>query len=333
MVWTVTGWSGGSRQPLTYRLRAGQFRGMGTVRGYSNNIFINNNYQGFAGYDYGCNCNSGSSTPKWMNWMMGAGMFTSLFGNIMSMFGFGGGGAVEGQGGSKTNTDAQAEADRNCKSIKTLFGKDVEAVVFINDEYNARLKDGTILTAADSSDLIDKIKEHKAEPEETTTDNPTSTTDTPGTDTSVTATPTTTSNVPKLFNPETMSTLTTESAVLTKFEEDTKSKAVKISDVKDSGITISLLVDKGLNNGDKTVSIQLTRTILERLKTPDQTVNLGNIAGKSAFAQNIDGYIKINIGGQDYIIGKDENNKYKGFQYDNMNGDGYGTPNWGKINK
>lgn len=181
MPWSVTGWSGGSRQPLTYRLRAGQFRGMGTVRGYSNNIFINNNYQGFSGYNYGynygCNCDSGSSTPKWMNWMMGLGLGTSFFGNILSMFGFGGGGAVEGQGGSKTNTDAQAEADKNCKNIRTLYGDDfVKAVVFINGEYNARLNDGTILKATEPSELINKINEKRnTKPDETHKDDPPST--------------------------------------------------------------------------------------------------------------------------------------------------------------
>ncbi len=102
----ITGWSGGSRQSLTYNLKAGQFRGMGRVNVFpSKTTIINNNIIG-GGYgvytDHHC-CDNG--TPKWMNWMMGIGMGTTLLGGILNMFGIGGGGgSVEGAGGKEPET-------------------------------------------------------------------------------------------------------------------------------------------------------------------------------------------------------------------------------------
>lgn len=326
MPWSVTGWSRGPRQPLSYNLRAGQFRGMGTVRSYGNNIFINNNYRGFSGYDYGCTCNY-SSTPKWMNWMMGIGLGTSFLGNILNLFGIGGGGSVEGSGGTETKakTDAQAEADKNCTNIKTLFGDDVKGVVYMNKQYTARLKDGTILNHSDPNSLIELIKNHLAtKPEKPAT---------PDGKKEAKQEPETPATKPNLFNSATMSSLSNTEDVLNKFKTNTKSDAVKIEDVKASGITISLLVDRGITNGDKSVNITLNQSQLSDLASVnDKTINLSPIGNKSVSARNIDGYISIKIGDQDYIIGK-ANNKYQGFQYGNMNGKGYGQANWTNKNK
>ena len=82
MAWGITGWSGGPRTPINYNLRAGQFRGMGRANVFTTNYtIINNNYGGrygggFAnyGYDTCCHHDCGSSTPKWMNWLMGIGL-------------------------------------------------------------------------------------------------------------------------------------------------------------------------------------------------------------------------------------------------------------------
>ena len=328
MPWSVTGWSRGPRQPLSYNLRAGQFRGMGTVRGYGNNIFINNNYRGFSGYDYGCTCNYADSTPKWLNWMMGGGMIMNFLGNILGLFA-GGGGSVEGSGGTETKakTDAQAEADKNCTNIKTLFGDDVASVVFINSQYNARLKDGTILTASNPTSLIELIKSNlAAKPEKPET--------TEGKKEAKQG-PETPAAKPNLFNSATMNKLNDTQAVLDQFKSDTGSDAVKIDDVKNAsgGITISLLVDRGITNGDKSVNITLNQSQLSDLASVnDKTINLSPIGNKSVSARNIDGYISIKIGDQDYIIGK-ANNKYQGFQYGNMNGKGYGQANWTNKNK
>lgn len=103
----ITGWSGGSRQSLTYNLKAGQFRGMGRVNVYpSRTTIINNNIIGGGIYaDHHC-CDSG--TPKWMNWMMGIGIGSTLLGGILSMFGIGNNNAeVEGAGGKAPETNNQ----------------------------------------------------------------------------------------------------------------------------------------------------------------------------------------------------------------------------------
>lgn len=103
----ITGWSGGSRQSLTYNLKAGQFRGMGRVNVYpSRTTIINNNIIGGGIYaDHHC-CDSG--TPKWMKWMMGIGLGTTFLGSILNAFGIGGGGGtVEGAGGKAPETNNQ----------------------------------------------------------------------------------------------------------------------------------------------------------------------------------------------------------------------------------
>ena len=118
-MYSITGWSGGGRRPLTYNLKAGQFRGMGRVNVVpSQTTIINNNIIG-GGYgiynNHQC-CNN--STPKWMNWMMGIGIGTSLLGGILNMFGIGGGNSVEGAGGKeetqpKTETKPQESVQSN----------------------------------------------------------------------------------------------------------------------------------------------------------------------------------------------------------------------------
>ena len=46
-MYSITGWSGGGRRPLTYNLKAGQFRGMGRVNVYpSKTTIVNNNFIG-----------------------------------------------------------------------------------------------------------------------------------------------------------------------------------------------------------------------------------------------------------------------------------------------
>lgn len=84
-VYNITGWSGGGRRPLTYNLRAGQFRNMGgcNVFGMPTRTVINNNFGG-CGYNYDCGCNSGSRVPSWMQWCMGGGMVMNFLGNMMS---------------------------------------------------------------------------------------------------------------------------------------------------------------------------------------------------------------------------------------------------------
>lgn len=129
-MYSITGWSGGGRRPLTYNLKAGQFRGMGRVNVYpSKTTIVNNNFIG-GGYgmynNYEC-CNN--STPKWMNWMMGIGIGSTLLGGILSMFGIGGNNGsqqIEGAGGREPQTrqaDTPAQDPTQTKEYKELNTK------------------------------------------------------------------------------------------------------------------------------------------------------------------------------------------------------------------
>ena len=115
----ITGWSGGGRQSLTYNLKAGQFRGMGRVNVFpSRTTIINNNIigGGYGMYDSHQCCNN--STPKWMNWMMGIGIGSTLLGGILSMFGIGGGNQVEGAGGKEPETRTEDEPSAKEKELE-----------------------------------------------------------------------------------------------------------------------------------------------------------------------------------------------------------------------
>ena len=129
-MYSITGWSGGGRRPLTYNLKAGQFRGMGRVNVYpSKTTIVNNNFIG-GGYgmynNYEC-CNN--STPKWMNWMMGIGIGSTLLGGILSMFGIGGNNGsqqIEGAGGREPQTrqgDTPTQDPTQTKEYKELNTK------------------------------------------------------------------------------------------------------------------------------------------------------------------------------------------------------------------
>lgn len=129
-MYSITGWSGGGRRPLTYNLKAGQFRGMGRVNVYpSKTTIVNNNFIG-GGYgmynNYEC-CNN--STPKWMNWMMGIGIGSTLLGGILGMFGIGGNNGseqIEGAGGKepeKTNDNTYKSLQDQIKAQQEQIDK------------------------------------------------------------------------------------------------------------------------------------------------------------------------------------------------------------------
>ena len=158
----ITGWSGGGRRPINYGLKAGQFR-TGKYNVFQNKTVINNNIfaGGYSGFNYGyydqqC-CGSGSSTPKWMNWMMGIGLGTSLLGGIFSLFG-----GEKTEGGGET-PEAKPETDEFA-SAKTLypdwrFAKE-------GDTYYA-VKGETQLTGTSVNDLLGQIGQINDEDEET----------------------------------------------------------------------------------------------------------------------------------------------------------------------
>lgn len=111
-IYDITGWSGGGRRPINYGLKAGQFRGMGRVNVFpSSTTIVNNNIIGGGGCysnSYDCGCNNGGSN-KFMNWMLGIGVGSTLLGGILSMFGIGGGQKTEGAGGKEEKAEVKKE--------------------------------------------------------------------------------------------------------------------------------------------------------------------------------------------------------------------------------
>lgn len=143
--YNITGWSGGGRRPLTYNLKAGQFRGMGRVNVIpSQTTIINNNIIG--GGTFATQCYD-TGTPKWLNWMMGIGLGSSLLGGILSMFGIGGGGggggtaSVEGAGGkeepqTKTQTQDPTQS-KEYKALQAQHEKDLAEIAKLKEQAKA----------------------------------------------------------------------------------------------------------------------------------------------------------------------------------------------------
>ena len=130
----ITGWSGGTRVPLTYNLKAGQLRGARGINVFPSNTVINN---------YGCNHMSGcyddgasSDMPKWMQWLMGFGFGSQLLGGIFSMF-CGGGGPRASKSAASDNKGVLSAADtQTLAGLRSDFGDYVK----IGDPYG----DGSI---------------------------------------------------------------------------------------------------------------------------------------------------------------------------------------------
>lgn len=176
-IYDITGWSGGGRRPINYGLKAGQFRGMGRVNVFpSNTTIVNNNIIGGGGCysnSYDCGCNGGGGSNKFMNWMLGIGVGSTLLGGILSMFGIGGGGKAEGAGGKeevkpevkKEETKEPSKLDQARKTLDSLgMTKDNGYTVSVDEDgkityhYN---KDGIDVEADNITDLIDKINKAK----------------------------------------------------------------------------------------------------------------------------------------------------------------------------
>ena len=105
----ITGWRSGGRQSLTYNLKAGQMRGMGTGRIVSNNVFINNYAPMPMHTAVDMHCCGGGGMSGFEKWMLGIGGVGSVLGAIFGALGIGGGGGApaEGAGGveEKPNDD------------------------------------------------------------------------------------------------------------------------------------------------------------------------------------------------------------------------------------
>ena len=138
-MYSITGWSGGGRRPLTYNLKAGQFRGMGRVNVIpSQTTIINNNIigGGYGIYESHQCCNN--STPKWMNWMMGIGIGSTLLGGILNLFGKGN---VEGAGGkeepqTKTQTEDPTQS-KEYQELKAQHEKDLAEIAKLKEQAKA----------------------------------------------------------------------------------------------------------------------------------------------------------------------------------------------------
>lgn len=126
-----------NRYSLNQRVLPGQYKRLGGTNLFTNKTFIQNNFYGggFGHYDYGsygCDgqCNGGGNN-KFMNWMMGLGMLSTVLGGIFKMFSSGDE-DVEGKGGDNPkkaadpNEALKKENDALKKKIEQLEQKTVE---------------------------------------------------------------------------------------------------------------------------------------------------------------------------------------------------------------
>lgn len=151
MGYGITGWKFGGRQPITQNLNPGQFRGMGKPH-FKTSMFVQNNYYGNMGmnmmYDDSCCCNygcdGGGGSNKFMNWMLGLGMFGQVLGGLFDAFGFGG-----GSGGSSGSGTADEFGN-----IKQLYPDGNFAKV--GDKYYCRLN-GTRYEGSTIDELMSKL--------------------------------------------------------------------------------------------------------------------------------------------------------------------------------
>lgn len=96
MVTDITGSYYGGRRPLTFGMRAGQFRNS-RASIFPSQTIINNNIGvggGCYNYDY-CDCGN-SNKMSWMDWTMFGGVMLNGIGNFLSCFWGGGGGGSNG---------------------------------------------------------------------------------------------------------------------------------------------------------------------------------------------------------------------------------------------
>lgn len=344
-MYNITGWSGGGRRPLTYNLMPGQFRNT-RVNVFPSQTIINNNIGNFGGcYDYGhCGCDGGSSTPKWMNWMMGIGFGTSLLGSILGMFGGGGGG-----GAAKADTATDEFA-----SLKTLYPKNTFSKV--GDTYVCVTKDGKQIRGKSPDELLNKLGggdegagELSLAPTATENDTLKRYISSNYPNIEVTddgkfevngkkydklgdaiaalnkkeETSNLNDNFSNLLFKSGIDGLDSTEAEESTFKELTGSAPYKIK-ADANGITITEVADKG-NNTTKTGSIKInSEQLTELLSATGKEITLSNFSGKTAKAKNLGGYLQIQVGNQTYIVGSD----MKGYQYKDGNVTGYSEANW-----
>lgn len=116
--YTVTGWAGSGRRPISNSLKASQFRGMGYASVFSRpeKETIINNYYG-TGYQYDCCCeNNDDGMSPLTKLLFGLGIGTNFLGTLLGLI-KGGGDKTEGAGDSgKTKETKQTEEKETPKA-------------------------------------------------------------------------------------------------------------------------------------------------------------------------------------------------------------------------
>ena len=340
MAWNISGWSQGkARTPLTYNLRAGQFRGMGRARYIPSTTIINNNifgnmrsgsccdpYSSF--YNTGC-CGGEDSTPKWMQWMMGIGMGTSLLGNIFDMFGWGKSKETDGAGAPDDKKPAEDPNAKDWTEVQNLY-KGKGTFAHIADEYICLLSNGTKLTASSPKDLMGMLDLELAKSKTAVT--------TVGTQT---ITPVdsqavgTKESFYELFSSSYVNAnyvpakgLKVGNVHYTNVSDAYKayagtSGAVKVSDISTS-IMITDVIDNSDNIGDFT---NLNKTINKSDLVKDNVITIGTRNYKVQLTASNYVILKDNnsSSNQTYILELKSDGKYQLHQRENAAVDGYGT--------
>ncbi len=149
----ITGWRSGGRQSLTYNLKAGQMRGMGTGRIVSNNIFINNYAPMPMHTAVDMHCCGGGGMSGFEKWMLGIGGVGSILGAIFGALGIGGGGGAPAEGAGDSG---DKKVDVSPKPAKTEEAETTE-----NTEDTPEVKTRTNAHSSEV-DNISRIKEYSA---------------------------------------------------------------------------------------------------------------------------------------------------------------------------
>lgn len=154
-------WSGGTRTPITYGLRPGQFRNT-RVNVFPNQTIINNNIGNFGTYGYydDC-CGGGGNKMGWFDWTMLGGMGLNFFGNLLGCVFGGSSKKSEGPGDTPT-----PRSDLDLKNLNALYKADGYTIVQNEDgSFTAKKKGEPAITGKDRAELESLLNDAMKKPE------------------------------------------------------------------------------------------------------------------------------------------------------------------------
>ena len=316
-------WSGGTRTPITYGLRPGQFRNT-RVNVFPNQTIINNNIGNFGTYGYydDC-CGGGGNKMGWFDWTMLGGMGLNFFGNLLGCVFGGSSKKSEGPGDTPT-----PRSDLDLKNLNALYKADGYTIVQNEDgSFTAKKKGEPAITGKDRAELEsllnDAMKKPEAVVQPIVTEEGDGASDVAGAgNTPAVAPPPTFTRILTTGQGDT-SSINTAKGEEDYFKQQTSQDPFKITSTS-KGITITALSDKG-NSTTVSGKIKISDKQMSELNKNDQAISLGKFKGKDVTAKKLSGgYIELTVGSQTYIVGSDN----KGYQFKDGKVTGYKEANW-----